>query len=55
MRKLTYEYVKQYVETESNSGCLLLSNEYKGNKIPLEFRCRCGEIFYRRFDNFKTR
>ena len=55
MRKLTYEYVKQYVETESNSGCLLLSNEYKGNKIPLEFRCRCGETFYRRFDNFKTR
>lgn len=55
MRKLTYEYVKQYVETESDSGCLLLSNEYKGNKIPLEFRCRCGETFYRRFDNFKTR
>lgn len=51
MKRLSYEYVKEYIE---NFGYKLLSKEYKNNKIELEIQCNdCGNIFHMRFNNFK--
>lgn len=51
MKRLSYEYVKEYIE---NFGYKLLSKEYKNNKTELEIQCNdCGNIFHMRFNNFK--
>lgn len=51
MKRLSYEYVKEYIES---FGYTLLSKEYKNNKTELEIQCNdCGKIFYMRFNNFK--
>lgn len=47
---LTIEYVRKFVE--ENSDSTLLSNEYKNNRTNLKFRCKCGNEFETRFDNF---
>lgn len=52
--KWSIEKVRVFVEMESNSGCTLVSEEYKNNKTKLEFLCSCGEGFIRRFDTFRN-
>ena len=50
MKRLSYEYVKEYIES---FGYTLLSDEYKNNKTELKIQCNdCGNIFYMRFNNF---
>lgn len=49
--RFTYEYVKEYIE--NNSECKLLSIEYTGAHDKLKLQCNCGDIFYRTFDSFK--
>lgn len=51
MKKLTYEYISDYVI--NNSNCELISKDYKGVDFNLEFKCECGEIFKRSFYNFR--
>jgi len=53
IRKKTYEEVKYYIEIESNSGCELISKEYKNNSSPLILKCKCGEFFTVSFNAFK--
>ena len=53
--RFTYEYVKNYIEIESNSGCKLLSETYKNSITKLKLQCRCGKIFERNFSDFKNR
>ncbi|MCR3759141.1 hypothetical protein KYB31_09080 [Clostridium felsineum] len=53
MRKLTYEYVKKFIE--ENSECILLSKQYKKNSSNLKLKCKCGEIFETTFMKFKSR
>ena len=50
-RKLTYEYVKEQIESE---GYKLLSTEYINNKIKLKIQCPKGHIFYMSWANFKV-
>ena len=53
MKKFTYQEVKEYIE---NEGYELLSEEYKGNKIPLVVKCPNGHIINTlTFDNFKNK
>lgn len=63
--RLTYEYVKNYVEIESKSGCELLETEKsyydKCKKNPkmveckLSFKCSiCKKEFYQSFNSFKS-
>lgn len=40
----TYKQVKEFIEIESNSGCKLLSKEYKNSNIELKIQCKCGNI-----------
>jgi len=54
-RLLSYEYVKNYIEVESNSGCELISNEYTGIFDKLEVKCKCVNHFNVSFDNFNKR
>lgn len=51
-KKLTYNYVKQYIE---DSGCLLLENTYKSCDEKMLMKCSCGNIFYQTFYRFKNR
>lgn len=48
--KYTLEEVKSFIE---NKGCKLLSEVYNNNSELLEIQCKCGNVFYRRFGNFK--
>jgi very-short-patch-repair endonuclease len=49
--KYTFEFVKQYFEDQ---GCVLLSTEYKKNKLPLHYICVCGNEAYTNFYDFKN-
>ena len=61
MKRLTFEYVKEWVE--NNSECILLStllhlrceyfSWYKNAKTKLKFKCKCGKEFERTWDSFK--
>ena len=50
MRKLTYEEVKKYIETQ---GYKLLSNEYIKSILKLQMMCPNSHIFEMSFHNFK--
>jgi len=42
-KKNSYNYVKNYIET--NTNCILLSKTYTNNMIPIRLRCECGTEF----------
>lgn len=48
--KLTYEYVKDYIES---FGYTLLSKEYINSNTHLLVRCECGHEYFVTFSNFK--
>lgn len=54
-RRLKYEDIKLFIEVESQSGCLLLSKEYKGTSKPIEIKCKCSNIFSTTWTQFKNR
>lgn len=54
-RKFTYKEIKDYIEIQSNSGCKLLSTEYRGTHEKMIFKCKCGNNFETTFDKFKSR
>lgn len=49
-KKLTYEYIKKYIE---DFGYILLSKEYNGNKEHLNMICPCGHNIKITFSNFQ--
>jgi len=51
--KLTYEKVKHFIEVESESDCILMSEEYIKSKEDLQIKCPCGDLFYASFNMFK--
>jgi len=51
MKKLTYEYVKSYIESE---GYILLSDTYNGNHSKLLIRCPEGHEYSVMFYSFKS-
>lgn len=53
-KKLTYEYVKTFIEEQSGGDCELLSNEYVNSLTPLALKCKCGNVFYKPFANCKN-
>ena len=53
-RRLKYEDVKNFIENESESGCKLLSEEYKNNTSKLKIECKCGEVFTPTLKAFKA-
>lgn len=50
-KKLTYEFVKNYVE--SFEGYILLSKEYISTSTKLDIQCPKGHIFQMHYNNFK--
>jgi len=52
-KKYTYESVKQFIEIESNTGCILISKEYINYDLKLEIKCKCGNHFFISFSKFK--
>ena len=53
MAKFLYKDIKEYIEVETNSGCILLSNTYEGTDRKLNFRCKCGNEFTTTYSHFK--
>lgn len=53
-KKLTYEYVKNFIEVESKSYCLLISKEYINSHSNLIMQCKCGNQFVTTFDSFRN-
>lgn len=51
---VTPEYVKAFIEEDSDSGCKLIS-EYVNIKSKITLLCRCGNEFQVTFDKFKYR
>ena len=52
MKKLTYQYVKEYFESR---GFDLLSDTYIGNRVDIKVKCSEGHIFETRFGSFLRR
>ena len=52
--KLSYEEVKKFIEVDSNSGCRLLSKEYKSANDKLLIQCKCGNTFKVKWNHFKN-
>ena len=52
-KKLNYNEVKKYIETNSKGDCVLLSKEYINDATPLTFQCKCGNLFQRTFNKVK--
>ena len=50
--KWDIDKVRQLIEVESNSGCKLLSNEYKNANTILKLQCKCGNEFATAFTSF---
>lgn len=50
--KYNYNYVKNFIENESNSGCKLISDKYVNVDDKLLIECRCGNKFKTRFIRF---
>lgn len=50
-KRLTYEYVKEYIE---NEGYELLSNDYVNAHEKLLIKCKQGHEFNMNFNNFKS-
>ena len=53
--RIPFKEVKDFIEIESNSGCELLSTNYKNNRDKLDIRCACGDTFTTDYDKFKNR
>ena len=51
-KRFTISEVRKYVE--ENSECKLLSTEYVNARTKLKFQCKCGNIFERTLDGFKS-
>lgn len=52
-RRLTIEFIKDWLK-ENAPGTILLSTEYKNNKQQLEFKCKCGTIFYKTWTTMQS-
>jgi hypothetical protein len=52
-KRLTYNYVKNYIENEISLGYKLLSTEYKTNAQPLDIECEKGHVFQKSFAEIK--
>lgn len=49
----TYKQVKNFIEVESDSKCILLSAEYLNVDSKLQIKCGCGQIFEVTFYKFR--
>lgn len=58
--KTQYEEIKAFIEGPEGNGCKLLTTkeEYESNgmdtRSKLEIKCKCGNIFPKSFDHFKS-
>jgi hypothetical protein len=49
-RRFSYEYIYNFFQ---DRGCELLEKEYINNSTKMKYRCKCGNIDYVIFNNFK--
>jgi hypothetical protein len=49
--KLTYDQIRNEINI---SGCLLLSESYVNSSTKLKIKCKCGNIFYKTYNEFNS-
>lgn len=54
-KRLTIEYVKEFVRDKTNGECEVLSSDYVNIETPLLIKCKCGNIFERPFHKLRDR
>lgn len=54
IKRLSLDYIRHYIEVDSNSGCRLLSTVYKNAQQKLKILCVCGNIFETNFNSFSS-
>ncbi len=52
-RKLDFDFVKNQIENELDSGFILISQEYINNNTPLTIKCPEDHEFTKRYSDFK--
>jgi hypothetical protein len=52
-KRLDIFYIKKFIEEESNSGCKLITKEYKNSSTKLKIECACGNTFTTLFSVFR--
>lgn len=52
-QKLTIEYVKKFVESESNGKCNVIDDVYVNDREKLNIKCKCGRVFQRDFAHIR--
>jgi len=50
---LKYEFVKNYIEIDSNIGYKLISNDYEHSKKEMEIKCNKGHIYKASYSSFQ--
>ena len=48
------EKAKEYIETESESGCKLLTETFKENNSSIDIQCKCGRTYKTTYSNFRN-
>lgn len=54
-RTWTHGTVKEFIEQDSESGCVLISDSYINGNASIEIKCKCKEVFSTSFHRFKDR
>ena len=49
-KRLNIEYIRNYF---ANNACILISENYINNRIPLDYICKCGNKSKISFSNFQ--
>lgn len=52
-QKLTIEYIKEFVERETNGKCNIIDNIYINDREKLNVKCKCGNVFQRDFAHIR--
>lgn len=53
-KKLTINEVRNFIDIDSNSGCKLISIDYINAHEKLEIMCKCGKIYLKNYNKFKS-
>lgn len=54
LNKWSIYNINQYIKN-NNISTILLTEKYKGSKVPMAFKCECGKVYYCCWSDFQTR
>lgn len=55
IKKITYEFVKDYIKEKSNGDCCLIYGDIKNSSSVITIKCKCGNIFESTYRKIRDR